>query len=125
MSTARTVSRRRFLKEVAGTAAIVPTIIPARLLGADAPSNKITSGFIGVGEHGTSWNLAYYLRNQTAKVIAVCDVDENHLRRAKRIVDDRYDNQDCFATKDFREILARKDVDTVMISTPNHWHTLI
>jgi len=55
----------------------------------------------------------------------VCDVDARRLHRAKETVDDRYQNEDCFATKDFREILARKDIDTVMISTPDHWHTLI
>ncbi len=122
------LSRRRFLQNTAGAAALLgvaPNIIPARLLGADAPSKKITVGFIGVGDHGTNWNLSYYLKNTAAKVIAVCDVDDNHLFRAKETVNDRYGNEDCFATKDFREILARKDVDAVMISTPDHWHTLI
>ncbi len=91
MSTARTLSRRRFLRGAAGTAAVIgvaPTIIPARLLGADAPSNQITSGFIGVGDHGTGWNLSYYLRLKAARVIAVCDVDDNHLLRAKETVND-------------------------------------
>ena len=128
MKNTKSVSRRQFLRRTAGAAAflgVAPTIIPAGLLGADAPSNKITSGFIGVGEHGTGWNLAYYLKNKTAKVIAVCDVDDNHLLRAKETVNERYGNEDCFATRDFREILARKDVDTVMISTPDHWHTII
>ncbi len=122
------ISRRNFLKGTAGAAALLgvaPNIIPARLLGADAPSNKITVGMIGVGDHGTGWNLSYYLRNKQAKVIAVCDVDDNHLLRAKETVDDRNGNEDCFSTRDFREVLARKDVDAVMISTPDHWHTLL
>src|SRR5437667_11995917 len=71
------------------------------------------------------WNLPPYLRHPVAKVIAVCDVDGRRLFRAKETVNDRYDNEDCFATKDFREILARKDIDAVMISTPDHWHTII
>jgi myo-inositol 2-dehydrogenase / D-chiro-inositol 1-dehydrogenase len=128
MSAVKSVNRRRFLQRAAGAAAalgVAPTFVPAELLGADAPSNKITSGFIGVGDHGTGWNLAYYLRNKTAKVLAVCDVDDNHRLRAKETVDERYGNEDCFSTRDFREILARRDIDTVMISTPDHWHTVI
>jgi len=122
------LNRRMFLRRAAGAAAVLgaaPTIIPAEVLGQDAPSNKITVGFIGVGDHGTGWNLSYYLKNKTAKVIAVCDVDDQHLLRARETVNERNGNEDCFATKDFREILARKDVDAVMISTPDHWHTLI
>lgn len=128
MSMHPSLTRRRFLKVTAGAAALtgaIPSLLPARLLGADAPSNKITVGFIGVGDHGTGWNLSYYLKNNAARVIAVCDVDDNHLFRAKETVDDRYGNEDCFQTKDFREILARKDIDAVMISTPDHWHTII
>jgi len=128
MNFLKSTNRRVFLQRTARAAAVLglaPSIIPARLLGAEAPSNQITVGFIGVGDHGTGWNLSYYLRNTTAKVIAVCDVDDNHLLRAKETVNQRYGNEDCFSTKDFREILARKDVDTVMISTPDHWHTII
>ena len=60
-----------------------------------------------------------------AKVIAVCDVDDDHLMRAKETTDKAYGNKDCSTTKDFRDILARKDIDAVMISTPDHWHALI
>ncbi|HLX63331.1 MAG TPA: Gfo/Idh/MocA family oxidoreductase [Planctomycetota bacterium] len=121
------ITRRRMLKGTAAAAAAIglPTIIPARVLGDDAPTKKITIGFIGVGSHGTDWNLAYYLKNKSAQVLAVCDVDSNHMQRAKGLVDKAYDNKDCATTKDFREILARKDIDAVMISTPDHWHTII
>ncbi len=125
----RGYTRRHFLKNSAGAAAILsgvaPTIIPAHVLGADAPSNKVAVGFIGVGDHGTAWNLSFYLKNPKARVVAVCDVDSNRLYRAKETVNERYGNEDCFATKDFREILARKEVDAVMISTPDHWHTIM
>lgn len=125
------LTRRSFLKRSAlaacGSAAVFD-IVPSSVLGlngAVSPSNQITIGFIGTGDHGIGWNLSFYLRLPAARVIAVCDVDSNHLLKAKETVDDRYKNEDCFSTKDFREVLARKDVDAVMISTPDHWHTLI
>jgi predicted dehydrogenase len=112
------------LKAGAATVAL-PYIIPASVLGADAPSNKITIGFIGTGDHGTTWNLHRYLELRDAKVLVVCDVDGARMRRAKAMVDAAYDTENCATTKDFREVLARKDIDAVMISTPDHWHTLI
>lgn len=129
MKKSTSLNRRQFLKGSAGAAAVftglAPTIIPAHVLGADAPSNKITVGFIGVGDHGLAWNLSFYLKNSAAKVVAVCDVDSTRLIRAQETVNERYGNEDCWGTKDFRELLARKDIDAVMISTPDHWHTLI
>ena len=127
MKSNRKFTRRTFLKSSAFATSILsfPTIIPAQGLGAEAPSNKITIGMIGVGDHGTSRNLSSLLKNPAAKVLAVCDVDSNRLFRAKETVNDRYGNEDCFTTKDFREVLARKDIDAVMISTPDHWHTII
>src|SRR5512142_2885304 len=117
-------SRRRFL-QTAATGVALPCLVPASLLGADAPSKKITIGFIGTGDHGTGWNLHYYLQLRDAKVVMVCDVDGFRMRKAKAMVDAQYDNEDCAMSKDFREVLARKDIDAVMISTPDHWHTLI
>lgn len=117
-------SRRRFLRTTAG-ALMVPCVAPGRLFGAEAPSRQITVGFIGTGDHGVGWNLRRYLQFKDARVLAVCDVDGERARKAKDIVDEQYLNKDCAFTKDFREILARKDIDTVMISTPDHWHTLI
>ncbi len=104
---------------------VAPMFAPASVLGANAPSGKVTVGFIGVGDHGRGWNLSHYLRNEAARVVAVCDVDELRLYRARETVNDRYGNEDCFATGDFREVLARKDIDAVMISTPDHWHTVM
>src|SRR5579859_3481710 len=118
------LSRRHFLKASAASVAL-PCLVPASVFGADAPSNRITIGFIGTGDHGTTWNLQRYLQLKAAKVMVVCDVDGYRMRRAKAMVDAEYDNEDCTTTKDFREVLARKDIDAVMISTPDHWHTLI
>ena len=124
------LSRREFVKRTSAAGLLLgfPTIIPASALGADgavAPSNRITVGFIGTGGHGMGWNMPAYLRLPQARVLAVCDVDLRHARRAKEGVDQHYKNEDCAMTQDFREILARKDIDTVMITTPDHWHTLI
>jgi len=118
------ISRRAFARTVSAGIAL-PWFIPSRLLGADAPSRKINVGFIGTGDHGTDWNLRRYLQLPAARVIMVCDVDGIRARKAKGIVDAQYDNDDCAMTKDFREVLARPDIDAVMISTPDHWHTLI
>jgi myo-inositol 2-dehydrogenase / D-chiro-inositol 1-dehydrogenase len=118
------ITRRRFVRGAAAGLAL-PYIVPASVLGADAPSQKITIGFIGTGDHGTGWNLDYYLRLRAARVVMVCDVDGYRMRKAKAITDSAYGNEDCAMSKDFREVLARKDIDAVMISTPDHWHTLI
>lgn len=125
------LSRRSFLHKstlTAFSAAIAPHIIPSSVLGmggATSPNNRIAVGFIGTGDHGVNWNLGPYLRHKDAQVVAACDVDSNRLFRAQETINDRYKTEDCFTTKDFREILARKDIDAVMISTPDHWHTII
>lgn len=122
------LTRRAFVRNTAASLATAPLVVPASVLGAKgrvAPGDQITVGFIGVGDHGLAWNLSRYLRHPMARVLAVCDVDGRRLYRAKETVNERYGNEDCAATKDFREILARKDIDAVMISTPDHWHTLM
>jgi myo-inositol 2-dehydrogenase / D-chiro-inositol 1-dehydrogenase len=117
------LSRRSFVRTTG--LLFAPTLIPARLRGAAAPSNQINVGFIGTGDHGTGWNLRRYLNFNDARVRVVCDVDAERMRRAKEIVDEQYLNRDCAMTRDFRVVLARDDIDAVMISTPDHWHTLI
>lgn len=112
---------------VAGALAF-PDLIPASALGREgrpAPSERITVGFIGVGGHGTSRNLRMFLNQEDAQAVALCDVDANHLRNAQQIVQEKYGNRDCAAYGDFRQIIDRRDIDAVMISTPDHWHTLI
>ena len=121
----KSISRRHFVRNTAAAAVAAPTIIPSHVLGKDAPSNKITVGFIGTGGHGTAWNLSNYLGQEDAKILVVCDVDDGRMNHAKGIVDQNYGNKDCGTIKDFREVLARDDIDAVMISTPDHWHTLM
>ncbi|HOW65845.1 MAG TPA: Gfo/Idh/MocA family oxidoreductase [Candidatus Paceibacterota bacterium] len=120
----KTITRRQFVR-MGALAAGAPMLMPSNVLGADAPSKKITVGFIGTGDHGTQWNLRRYLKQEDARVLAVCDVDSERMQFARDLVNEQYKNRDCAMTKDFREVLDRKDIDAVMISTPDHWHTLI
>ena len=122
MSTPQT-DRRSVLKLLAASAA-GPLILPGRLFGQDAPSKKITLGCIGVGWQG-GVNLTNFLGIEDCQVVAVCDVDDSHLNEAISKVNGHYKNSDCKGYKDFRELLARKDIDAVCISTPDHWHALL
>lgn len=122
MNHTHSMDRRNVLKLLAASTA-APLILPGRLFGADAPSNKITVGCIGVGWMG-GVNLDSLLALDDCRVIAICDVDEAHLKEALDKVNARYGNQDCKGYRDFRELLARKDIDAVCISTPDHWHSI-
>lgn len=99
----------------------MPAILPASVLGANAPSKRITLGCIGVGGQGTA-NLNSFLNQADAQVVAVCDVFTSRSQAAQKRVNDRYKNTDCRAWTDFREIIADKSIDAVVISTPDHWH---
>jgi len=68
------------------------------------------------------WNLPPFLAMEDVRILAVCDVDKNRMMEAKKVVDETYQNKDCSTYNDFRELLTRKDIDAVMISTPDHWH---
>lgn len=113
----QSTSRRQFLKSAA------PLILPAAVLGragAVAPNSKIRLVCIGVGGQGTS-NLRAFLTDERVQVVALCDVDEKHLERAAGLA--KLGKADCY--RDFREVLARSDVDAVMNATPDHWHAVI
>ncbi len=107
-------------------------MVPARLLGTDgtvAPSNRINMGFIGTGRQVFHANLPWHLQAEEVQVVAVCDVDSWRMEKAKAKVDEACAAKapsgaykGCAAHHDFRELLARKNVDAVMISTPDHWH---
>lgn len=118
------VTRRQLLKSAVPVAAAIalPTIVPASVFGRDAPSNRITLGFIGVGNHGLGWNLRGFLKFKDAQAVAVCDVVKSRGIAARNFVNQRYDNKDCKSYADWRDVIARKDIDAVMISTPDHWH---
>jgi predicted dehydrogenase len=121
-------SRRQFLSTSAGAglaACLAPEIIPASALGADgsvAPSSRITMGAIGVGGRGSS-DLGWALHEPDVHYVAVCDVSKGRREGAKRAVDQRNGNSDCATYIDFRELLARKDIDALNIAPGDRWHT--
>lgn len=120
-------SRREFLRRVAqaaGAALAAPMIVPSTVLGADAPSSKILMGAIGLGGMGTG-DLRGFLGDGRVRVVAVCDVDKGHRERARTLVNQRYRNNDCKAYPDFRELLARGDLDAAMHALPDHWHAVV
>jgi len=119
----RTLSRRSFLGRSAAVAAgfAAPLVLPATALGRGgrpAPSERIALGFIGLGGMG-SGHLDRLLRNRGVEVVALCDVDAGRRAEASAKV-----RPGGFATHDYRELLARDDVDAVVIATPDHWHAL-
>jgi predicted dehydrogenase len=127
------LSRRQFLKSSAACAAGIalagPVIVPARALGADSPANRITIGMIGMGRQAFYSNIKSFFNSSDTQVVAVCDVDAWRLENARKAVEKHYAKdrrsdtfKGCSAYKDFRELPARKDIDAVMISTPDHWH---
>jgi hypothetical protein len=101
-----------------------PVIVPSSVFGAGAPSNRIAMACIGLGIQGTG-NMRAFLGNPEVRVAAVCDVHQTQLQKGKQIGDKWYENSDCAAFKDFREIMVREDIDAVQITTPDHWHPLI
>lgn len=121
----RNISRRGFLKgaAAAGTAAAFPSIVPSNVLGAEAPSNQIVMGAIGVGSMGTG-DLNGFLSKGEVRVVAVCDVDRDHRENARNIVNRKYENNDCKAYLDFRELIGRGDLDAVQTAMPDHWHAI-
>ena len=116
------ISRRAFVK-AAGAAAIAPGSLWGQS-GRPAPSNRITLGVIGWGMMGPS-NTKVFLDQPDCQVVAACDLDKKHLEAAVNTINAKYGNQDCKGYHDYRELLARDDIDAVMIAVPDHWHALV
>ena len=120
------ISRRRFLAAT-GLALAAPTLIPASALGREdkpAPSERITLGVVGWGMMGPG-NTEAFLSYKDCQVVAACDLDKNHLDQALNKINGHYGNKDCKPYHDFREMMARKDIDAVMLAVPDHWHALL
>ena len=115
-------TRRNFL--IAGGAALTtPLILPSSIIGDEktpAPSERVTMGFIGVGGQG-SGNLSAFLNDSRVQVVAICDVDKKHLNDALEMA--KLPAEAGYG--DWRELVAREDIDAVMIATPDHWHAII
>ncbi len=124
------MKRREFVKgTLAGAAGVLgfPTIIPASALGADGatpPSDRIVMASIGVGAQGTG-DMRGFLQNEDVRVVAVCDVRQASRQRAKDFVDAQYGDKACAVYNDFREVLAREDIDAVTIAPGERWHALM
>ena len=127
------MERRDFLKNssavMAGTI-ILPTIVPSTVFGKNAPSNKINVAQIGFGRIAMTHDLAETLRYDEARIIAVADLDSNRVAKGKQFIEDYYNKKtgsnEAVNVKtygDYREMLLNKDIDAVMISTPDHWHS--
>ena len=102
----------------------MPFLLPSRVWSAPTgPNGKLTLGFIGLGTQAEIL-MSSFLGRQDTQVLAVCDVDTKRRNAVKQRVDEHYKNTDCTAHNDFRELLARKEIDAVVIATPDHWHAI-
>ena len=129
-------TRRRFLQTAAVTAVTTPYVLPRLSLGEvanerPAASNRITMALIGCGGMGNA-NLYEFLRKAEVQVVAVCDPDRSRRERARLAVDEFYSAASrsarytgCDSYNDFRDVLARGDVDAVIQAAPDHWHAPI
>jgi len=123
------ITRRRFLGGAAAAATAAPMIVPMSVFGGEeqaAPSERITVGFIGCGKMANDYHLSTLLRFGDVQALAVCEVDTTRREHAKKRVDDAYGKdgayRGCDQYSDFRELIARDDVDAVVIAAPDHWH---
>ena len=109
--------------QISGAAAVLPGKTWAAM-GRPAASNRITIGVIGWGMMGPA-NTKAFLAEKDCQVIAACDLDAKRLQMAVDTINGHYGNQDCKTYHDYREMLAREDMDAVMIAVPDQWHALI
>ncbi|HEX9107033.1 MAG TPA: Gfo/Idh/MocA family oxidoreductase [Longimicrobiales bacterium] len=130
------VTRRDFLKRAgagatAASALGFPAIVPSSVFGRGAPSNRINVGAIGAGRISRVHDLPSTWKYESARIMAVCDLDSRRMEDGRRLVNGYYAAKTGKAYDgvagytDYRELLANKDVDAVLVSTPDHWHALI
>jgi predicted dehydrogenase len=123
------MNRRRFLKNATGITAgaiAFPYIVTSSALGNAgnvAASNRIVMGCIGMGGMGTG-DMRGFLSKKEVQVVAVCDVDKSQRDKAKKNVDEKYNNNDCKTYLDFRDVIAREDIDALSLAMPDHWHSI-
>src|SRR5512145_2618104 len=126
-------SRRNFLKQtgLVGASLVFPSVVPSRVFGQQAPSNRVNLGHIGVGGQGGGL-LQGMMGQPMAQSVAVCDPIRERRESVARRVDQYYAGQrkseslrGCSVYTDFRELLVRPDIDAVVVATPDHWHVPI
>ena len=124
------MSRREYLKTtITGSLGmmVLPTIVPASVLGKNAPSNKIQIGQIGFGRIAMGHDLPDTMRFDQAKVMAVCDVDSKRKEFGKQWIEKWYTDKKKTSVNvkmydDYRQMLMDPEIDAVIVSTPDHWH---
>ena len=134
---ASTSSRRDFMM-TAGKAVVLssiaggfPAIVPSSVLGSRSPGNRINIGAIGNGRISRVHDLPGIWKHDAARIVAVCDLDSRRVDDARALVNGHYGDKagkkyDGVTTySDYRALLANKDIDAVVISTPDHWHAMI
>jgi predicted dehydrogenase len=131
------ISRRKFLEKSVKSLAVssvafgFPTIVPHRVLGKDAPGNKINIAAIGNGRISRIHDLPGVLKSDLAQIVAVCDLDTKRAAEGKKLVNDFYSQKfskpydGVKEYHDFRELIKDKNIDAVIISTPDHTHAMI
>jgi predicted dehydrogenase len=131
------ISRRKFLTDSAkaaistGIALSFPSIVPASVFGRNAPSNRINVAAIGAGRISRGHDMPGVWQNNYAQIMAVCDVDLHRAEEGKQLINDFYSKRDgkpfdgVKLYTDYRELLLNKDIDAVIISTPDHSHAMI
>jgi predicted dehydrogenase len=124
----QSVSRRQLLKTAAqaGALVIAPQIIPGSALGKNGavpPSDRIVMAGLGIGPRGAE-DLRSFLNEPDVQFVAVCDLRAERREAVKKMADERYGNNACATYGDMFELLARSDMDAVLIATGDRWHTL-
>ncbi|RMF40655.1 MAG: gfo/Idh/MocA family oxidoreductase [Planctomycetota bacterium] len=117
-------SHRRAFLRCAGAGAVLPTILPSRVLGRDGavpPSERIVLGIIGIGPRCT-YDVTAMMQHADVQAVAIADVQASRRDAGKKLVDGHYGNQDCRLYRDFRELLDRPDIDAVIVATGDRWH---
>ncbi len=120
------MNRRKFIARTSA-ALVLPMLVPGCAVGrgrASRPSNRINIGVVGWGMQGPS-NTKNFLSLDACRVVAACDLDKNALQDAVDTVNQQYGNKDCAAYHDYKEMMAREDLDAVMLAVPDNWHEII
>ncbi len=117
------ITRRRFVQgsALAAASAALPALVPSAAFGRTSPSNRVNLAMIGVGGRGTGV-MHGFARHDDVRIVAVCDTFRDRTQQAQAWLNEKYGDNVATTYVDFREMLARDDIDGVVICTPDHWH---